>query len=109
MGGIEVLADTLSDEDVPSSVTSSCDTSGSGGSRVVNGCTEEEKSEAAGLLAQVTSPWIENNTRILGLIKHLENLVESLTGENGVNMFEEILGSKSVGRNWIQIVEAIIA
>ena len=103
-----MLADTLSDEDVPSSVTSSCDASGSGGSRV-NGCTEEEKSEAAGLLAQVTSPWIENNTRIHGLNKHLENLVESLTGENGVNMFEEILGPKSVGRNWIQIVEAIIA
>ena len=104
-----MLADTLSDDDVPSSVTSSCDTSGNGGSRVGNGCTEEEKSEAAGLLAQVTSPWIENNTRILGLNKHLENLVESLTGENGVNMFEEILGSKSLGRNWIQIVEAIIA
>merc|ERR1719461_541715 len=34
VGGIEVLADTLSDEDVPSSVTSSCDTSGNGGSRV---------------------------------------------------------------------------
>ena len=96
-----MLADTLSDEDVPSSVTSSCDTSGNGGSRVGNGCTEEEKSEAAGLLAQVTSPWIENNTRILGLNKHLENLVESLTGENGVNMLKKILRSKSGGRNWI--------
>ena len=44
-----MLADTLSDEDVPTPLTGSCDTSGSGGSRghgVVNGCTEEEKSEA---------------------------------------------------------------
>ena len=60
MGGVEVLADTLADDD--------------------GAVTEEEKSEAAGLLAQVTSPWIENNTRIQGLAKHLANLVESLTG-----------------------------
>ena len=42
--------------------------------------TEEEKSEAAGLLAQVTSPWIENNSSIEGLSLHLDNLVASLTG-----------------------------
>ena len=62
VGGVEVLADTLGDYDDHFAVT------------------EEEKSEAAGLLAQVTSPWIENNTRIQGLAKHLANLVESLTG-----------------------------
>ena len=43
--------------------------------------TEEEKSEAAGLLAQVTSPWIENNCSIEGLSRHLDNLVSSLTGK----------------------------
>ena len=39
-----------------------------------------KKSEAAGLLAQVTSPWIENNCSIEGLSLHLDNLVASLTG-----------------------------
>ena len=57
-GGIEILSDTLRDED----------------------SSEEEKSEAAGLLAQVTSPWIENNSSIESLGRHLEPLVESLTG-----------------------------
>ena len=57
-GGIEILSDTLRDGDA----------------------TEEEKSEAAGLLAQVTSPWIENNSSIDGLARHLSQLVESLTG-----------------------------
>ena len=57
-GGIEILSDTLRDP----------------------GSTEEEKSEAAGLLAQVTSPWIENNSSIEGLTRHLSQLVESLTG-----------------------------
>jgi len=42
---------------------------------------EEEKSEAAGLLAQVTSPWIENNSSIEGLSAHLDDLVKSLTSE----------------------------
>ena len=45
--------------------------------------TEEEKSEAAGLLAQVTSPWIENNCSIEGLSRHLDNLISSLTGNEG--------------------------
>jgi len=62
VGGVDVLADTLH-----------C---GEGGD---NCATEEEKSEAAGLLAQVTSPWIENNTRIQGLAPHLTNLIQSLT------------------------------
>ena len=58
-GGIKVLSDTLKDVDA----------------------VEEEKSEAAGLLAQVTSPWIENNSSIEGLSAHLENLVMSLTSK----------------------------
>ncbi|QQP38205.1 Uncharacterized protein FKW44_018716, partial [Caligus rogercresseyi] len=41
--------------------------------------TEDEKSEAAGLLAQVTSPFIENNSSIDGLRTHLDHLVQSLT------------------------------
>jgi len=56
-GGVEILSDTLRD----------CDSS------------EEEKSEAAGLLAQVTSPWIENNSGLQGLGRRLGHLVESLT------------------------------
>ena len=67
-GGIEVLSLTLRDE----------------------GATEEEKSEAAGLLAQVTSPWIENNSSIEGLGKHLSHLVESLTGKAALTL-EEIV------------------
>ena len=59
-GGIEILSDTLRDS---------------------REASEEERSEAAGLLAQVTSPWIENNSSIEGLGRHLEALVESLTGE----------------------------
>ena len=57
-GGIEIVSDTLRD----------------------SASTEEEKSEAAGLLAQITSPWIENNSGIEGLARHLSHLVESLTG-----------------------------
>ena len=58
-GGIKVLADTLKDVEA----------------------VEDEKSEAAGLLAQVTSPWIENNSSIEGLSTHLEDLVLSLTSK----------------------------
>ena len=57
-GGIEILSDTLRDSDA----------------------AEEDKSEAAGLLAQITSPWIENNSSLVGLGRHLPQLVESLTG-----------------------------
>ena len=59
-GGIEILSDTLKDEYA----------------------SEEEKSEAAGLLAQVTSPWIENNNTIEGLARHLNDLVQSLTSKS---------------------------
>ena len=58
-GGIEILSDTLKDDNA----------------------SEEEKSEAAGLLAQVTSPWIENNNTIEGLSRHLNDLVQSLTSK----------------------------
>ena len=58
-GGIEILSDTLKDPLA----------------------SEDEKSEAAGLLAQVTSPWIENNSTIEGLSRHLTDLVQSLTGK----------------------------
>ena len=58
-GGIEILSDTLKDDQA----------------------SEEEKSEAAGLLAQVTSPWIENNNTIEGLSRHLNDLVQSLTSK----------------------------
>jgi len=56
-GGVEILSDALRDSD----------------------SSEEEKSEAAGLLAQVTSPWIENHSGIQGLGRRLDQLVESLT------------------------------
>lgn len=58
-GGVEILSDTLKDDRA----------------------SEEEKSEAAGLLAQVTSPWIENNNTIEGLSRHLNDLVQSLTSK----------------------------
>lgn len=58
-GGIEILSDILKDDKA----------------------SEDEKSEAAGLLAQVTSPWIENNNTIEGLARHLNDLVQSLTSE----------------------------
>lgn len=41
---------------------------------------EQEKSEAAGVIAQITSPWIEYNQQIHGLTENGEDLVHSLTG-----------------------------
>ena len=63
-GGIEILSDTLKDE----------------------ASNEDEKSEAAGLLAQITSPWIENNSGLEGLSRHLPRLVQSLTGKSHVGV-----------------------
>ena len=68
-GGIKVLSDTLNDVEA----------------------VEEEKSEAAGLLAQVTSPWIENNSSIEGLSAHLDNLVKSLTSKLFLFSFHPLL------------------
>ncbi|CAL4125386.1 unnamed protein product, partial [Meganyctiphanes norvegica] len=57
-GGIEVVSDILCDEK----------------------CPEEERSEAAGVLAQITSPWVENNLRLPALHKHMDSIVKALTG-----------------------------
>lgn len=44
-------------------------------------CTEEERSEAAGVLAQITSPWVENTHRLTALHTHLTPIVAALTGK----------------------------
>ena len=41
--------------------------------------TESERAEAAGVLAQVTSPWIEDNDYVLGVTENAFNLVKNLT------------------------------
>ena len=43
-------------------------------------CLEEERSEAAGVLAQITSPWVENNHRLAARHTHLDHIVAALTG-----------------------------
>ena len=43
-------------------------------------CPEEERSEASGVLAQITSPWVENNHRLTALHTHLGPIVAALTG-----------------------------
>lgn len=40
---------------------------------------EDEKSEAAGVLAQITSPWIEDNHHVEGLSQHLNKIIFTLT------------------------------
>ncbi|CAL4118804.1 unnamed protein product [Meganyctiphanes norvegica] len=57
-GGIEVVSDILCDDN----------------------CPEEERSEAAGVLAQITSPWVENNLCLLALHQHMDSIVKALTG-----------------------------
>lgn len=56
-GGIEIIADIL------------CDAA----------TTEREKSEAAGVIAQITSPWIDDNQHIRGLSESIEQLITALT------------------------------
>ncbi|XP_050727217.1 protein inscuteable homolog isoform X2 [Eriocheir sinensis] len=56
-GGVEVVAEVLCDAE----------------------CTEEERSEAAGVLAQITSPWVENTHRLTALDTHLAPIVSALT------------------------------
>ena len=41
--------------------------------------SESERAEAAGVLAQVTSPWIEDNDYVLGVTENAFNLVKNLT------------------------------
>lgn len=43
------------------------------------GSSEMERAEAAGVLAQVTSPWIEDNDYVLGVTENAFYLVKSLT------------------------------
>lgn len=74
-GGIDILSDTLKDAE---------------------GASEEERSEAAGLLAQVTSPWIENNSSVESLSRHLSQLVESLTGKNWIHLIIHLMHFPSV-------------
>ncbi|XP_049766335.1 protein inscuteable homolog [Schistocerca cancellata] len=56
-GGVEILSELLADESRPIS----------------------ELSEAVGVLAQITSPWVEDNHSVHGLAEHLPSLVKSLT------------------------------
>ncbi|XP_063860478.1 protein inscuteable homolog [Scylla paramamosain] len=56
-GGVEVVAEVLCDIE----------------------CPEDERSEAAGVLAQITSPWVENNHRLAALHTHLDHIVAALT------------------------------
>ncbi|CAL4101245.1 unnamed protein product, partial [Meganyctiphanes norvegica] len=67
-GGIEVVSDILCDEK----------------------CPEEERSEAAGVLAQITSPWVENNLRLPALHTHMNSIVEALTGLGSTTRSAEI-------------------
>ncbi|XP_068240738.1 protein inscuteable homolog isoform X2 [Palaemon carinicauda] len=67
-GGIEVVAEIL------------CDPT----------CPEEERSEAAGVLAQVTSPWVENNHKIITLYEHIDAIIVALTGLAGSTKTPEI-------------------
>jgi hypothetical protein len=48
-----------------------------------NGQSLEERVEAAGVLAQVTSPWITDNHKVDGLTKHVPSLVSTLTSLAG--------------------------
>lgn len=43
---------------------------------------EQEKSEAAGVIAQITSPWIDYNQKIQGLTENAGDLIRSLTGKH---------------------------
>ena len=42
----------------------------------------EDRIEAAGVLAQITSPWISDNHKIQHLDQYVYNMVNALTGMN---------------------------
>ena len=42
----------------------------------------EDRIEAAGVLAQITSPWISDNHKIQNLDHFVYNMVNALTGNN---------------------------
>jgi hypothetical protein len=44
------------------------------------GGAEDERSEAAAVLAQITSPWVDQNHGIVSLARHVAPLVTALTG-----------------------------
>jgi len=46
----------------------------------------DERVESAGVLAQITSPWIADNHKIAGLDKHVPSMVGSLTSMNSISM-----------------------
>ncbi|KAE8752646.1 hypothetical protein FOCC_FOCC000768 [Frankliniella occidentalis] len=56
-GGVEVVAELLSESKRP----------------------EEERAEAAAVLAQITAPWVPDNARVEGLSEHLDTVVHALT------------------------------
>lgn len=58
-GGVEVVAELLSEA----------------------GRAEEERAEAAAVLAQITAPWVPDNARVEGLAQHLDSIVHALTSE----------------------------
>ncbi|KAB7503669.1 Protein inscuteable-like protein, partial [Armadillidium nasatum] len=58
-GGVDVISEILCDAEIP----------------------EEERSEAAGVLAQITSPWVEDNHSLPCLKGHLKGIVKALTAE----------------------------
>ena len=57
-GGIEVVAEVLCDFSAP----------------------EEERSEAAAVIAQITSPWVEDNHSLMWLHNHMASIIVALTG-----------------------------
>jgi hypothetical protein len=56
-----------------------------------NGQSLEERVEAAGVLAQVTSPWITDNHKVDGLTKHVPSLVSTLTSLAGLQCGDDAL------------------
>ena len=60
--------------------------------------SESERAEAAGVLAQVTSPWIEDNDYVLGVTENAFNLVKNLTSLCSTTKCDEtfLLGSAAL-------------
>ena len=61
MGGVTSLSDILSDQSKPETV----------------------RAEAAGVVAQITSPCLDQYQHLAGLLEHMEELVQSLTSNEG--------------------------
>ncbi|CAG0925363.1 unnamed protein product, partial [Notodromas monacha] len=101
-GGIEVLADILCDiGDDPTTSRTNCIR---GDERL-----QQERTEAAGVLAQVTSPWIEENHHLGGLQDHLRRIVVALTElcKNGGDEERFLLASASLANLSFLAPEAI--